>query len=133
LPGRLTTRADQVTVLIVEDDSTTRQTFEIVLAAEGYIVHSAATAEEGLAEAAKDLPDVVLLDLHLPVIDGLEWLRQLRAVRAAHDVPVAIVTGDYFLDEEVAREIRALGARIHFKPLWDSDLKRIVQELLSDA
>jgi hypothetical protein len=46
-------------------------------------------------------------------------------------VPVAILTGDYFIDEDVAHELQGLGARIHFKPVWDEDLRRIVEDLVS--
>ena len=122
--------ADQATILIIDDDETTRQTFQLMLVDEGYKVHSAATPEEELAQASSDPPDAVLLDLHMPLINGLEWLRLLRAAPGERAVPVAIVTGDYFLDEDVARELKTLGARIYFKPLWDSDLKRLVHELL---
>lgn len=122
--------ADRATILIVDDDETTRQTFQLMLVEEGYNVLSAATPEEGLAQASSDPPDAVLLDLHMPLINGLEWLRLLRDAPGERVVPVAIVTGDYFLDEEMARELKTLGARIYFKPLWDSDLKRLVHELL---
>ena len=47
------------------------------------------------------------------------------------ELPVAILTGDYFLDEEIARELNALGARVFFKPVWEDDLLRIVRELMA--
>lgn len=118
------------TILVIDDDQTTRETFEMMLAAEGYDVHVAPTVEAGLADAAAHALDAVLLDLHLPLVGGLECLRRLRRPPVESTVPVAILTADYFLDEEVAREIQTLGARIHFKPVWDSDLQRIVQELV---
>jgi len=116
------------TILVIEDDATTRQTFQQILAEDGFTVHLAATAQEGFSELAQDPPDAVLLDLHLPLTNGLEWLRRVRAEQSR--VPVAIVTGDYFLDADVAQELQTLGARIHFKPLWESDLKRLVHDLL---
>jgi hypothetical protein len=46
---------------------------------------------------------------------------------------VAVVTGDYFVEEGVARELESLGAHIHFKPLWEEDVMRIVHDLLTKA
>jgi two-component system chemotaxis response regulator CheY len=73
----------------------------------------------------------LILDLHLPDDSGLACLRRLRAQPAHRTLPVAILTGDYFLDEEVARELSALGARVFFKPVWEQDLIRIVEQLCS--
>ena len=120
-------------ILVIDDNSSTRETFRQMLMIEGYAVRTAPTVEAGLAETAQELPAAILLDLHMPVAGGLECLRQLRAAAPWSAVPVAILTGDYFLDEAIAEELRALGARVHFKPLWEEDLRRIVQELLRGA
>lgn len=120
-------------ILIVEDDLGAREAFEHMLKAEGYDVRVAPDAQSASAEIERAVPAVVLLDLHLPITDGLEFLRRLRAtVRHAH-IPIAVVTGDYFLDERVIRELEMLGAQVHFKPLWEEDLMRIVQGLLAGA
>lgn len=118
-------------VLIIDDDATTLECFELMLVEQGYVVRGVQTVEEGLAQAAIHPPDVVFLDFHLPVVDGLEGLRRLRGAPLYLMTPVAILTGDYFLDEDVAREIQSLGARIHFKPVWDTDLRQIVEALVS--
>jgi DNA-binding response OmpR family regulator len=118
-------------VLIIDDDATALELFEQMLVEEGYVVRAVQTVEAGLAEAAMHPPDAVLLDLHLPLTDGLECLRRLRAAPLHLMMPVAILTGDYFLEDEVARELQALGARIHFKPVWDTDLRQIVEALVS--
>jgi DNA-binding response OmpR family regulator len=117
-------------VLVIDDNPSTRDTFREMLAAEGYEVFTAPTVEAGLAEAARAVPAVILLDLRMPIVGGLECLRELRAAPEWSTVPVAILTGDYFLDEAVVKELHGLGANVHFKPLWDDDLRRIVQQLL---
>lgn len=117
-------------VLIIDDDWTTRETFTEMLASEGHRVRAAGSVEAGLAEASAEIPDVLLLDLHMPIAGGLECLRRIRSMPQWSAIPAAILTGDYFLDEEVARELRLLGAHIHFKPVWEDDLRRIVAELL---
>lgn len=119
-------------VLIIDDDEHTRETYQHMLRADGYAVRSAPTVEAGLAEAGRERPAAVLLDLHMPLAGGLDCLRRLRAEPHLASIPVAIVTGDYFLDDRVAGELLALGARIHFKPLWQDDLQRLVKELLAE-
>jgi DNA-binding response OmpR family regulator len=118
-------------ILIVEDDPGAVEIFEQILTLHGYGVRVARDAESGLMEIQRDAPAVVLLDLHLPTADGLEFLRQLRASAPHARMPTAVMTGDYFLDEDVARELGTLGAKLYFKPLWEEDLLRLVHELLS--
>ncbi|WP_433085499.1 response regulator transcription factor [Dactylosporangium sp. CA-052675] len=76
-------------VLIVEDDATIRTGVLKALAGRGHVVVAAATALDGLKLAVAEAPDVVLLDLGLPDLDGREALRMLRAVS---QVPVIVVT-----------------------------------------
>lgn len=120
-----------VRVLIVDDDATALEFFEQMLIEEGCVVRAVRTVEAGLAEVAAFTPDAILLDLHLPLRNGLECLRSLRAAPLRLLTPVAILTGDYFLDDDIARELEGLGARIHFKPVWDTDLRQIVGGLVS--
>src|SRR5512132_3114731 len=76
-------------VLIVEDDATIRTGIVRALAGRGHVVVPAGTALDGLRLAVAEAPDVVLLDLGLPDIDGRELLRMLRAVS---EVPVIVAT-----------------------------------------
>ncbi len=77
------------TVLIVEDDATIRAALKRSLTGRGYDVRTAATGLGGLSIVVDERPDVVLLDLGLPDIDGVDLLRMLRAVSA---VAVIVVT-----------------------------------------
>ena len=63
---------------MIEDDPQIRRFLRATLAAEGYRFQEALTGEEGLAQAAAHQPDLILLDLGLPDIDGLEVIRRLR-------------------------------------------------------
>jgi two-component system, chemotaxis family, chemotaxis protein CheY len=118
-------------ILVIDDDWTTRETFRHMLLAEGYEAVAAASVDEGVQAIAAEIPDALLLDLHMPLLDGLACLRQLRSVPAWAGIPVAILTGDYFIDETVASELRSLHAVIHFKPVWEDDLRRLAEQLLS--
>jgi DNA-binding response OmpR family regulator len=118
------------TILIVDDDEGVTTTFARILRLEGFEVRTALNGEMGLREAAASHPDAIILDLRMPLVDGLRFLRRLRADDKQRDIPVAIVTGDYFLDDEVASELRQLGAEIKFKPLWLEDLVGLARDLL---
>ena len=117
-------------ILIVDDDEGVTQTFARMLKLEGYRVQTALNAESGLREAARVRPDAIILDLRMPLVDGLGFLRRLRAHDGQRLVPVAIVTGDYFLDDSVSAELRELGAELRFKPLWLEDLVGLARNLL---
>jgi DNA-binding response OmpR family regulator len=78
-----------ITVLIVEDDNTVRETLALNLRAEGYAVISAADGEAGLKAAREGAPDLVILDVMLPKLDGLTVCRILRR---ESDAPILLLT-----------------------------------------
>jgi CheY-like chemotaxis protein len=119
-------------VLIIDDDPGVVMTFARMLRVSGYHVLTALNAETGLRQMAAAHPDAILVDLRLPAVDGLSFLRRLRAQEVECHTPVAVITGDYFMDEQLSRELRTLDATVYFKPLWLEDLVRITKRLLSD-
>jgi DNA-binding response OmpR family regulator len=118
-------------ILIVDDDSVVGETFARMLTLEGHRVTTAQTADAALTAAALDAPDALILDMRMPVVSGLDFLRQLRRDARLRETPVAIVTGDYFLNEPVLAEMRALGATVRYKPLWMDDLSALAKSLLN--
>ena len=124
------TETTTASILIVDDDEGVTQTFSRMLRLEGYQVHTAMNAESGLRQAEHRRPDAIILDLRMPLLDGLGFLRRLRALEDQREIPVAIVTGDYFLDESVSNELRELGAELRFKPMWLEDLVGLARTLL---
>jgi DNA-binding response OmpR family regulator len=129
MPALMTEKAT-LKILIVDDDEGVTQTFARMLRLEGYQVHTALSAEQGLGEADRHLPNAIILDLRMPLIDGLGFLRRLRGREEHRATPVAIVTGDYFLDDSISTELRELGAQLRFKPLWLEDLVALARGLL---
>ena len=117
-------------VLLVDDDPETTQTFARMLKLEGYDVRTAINAEAGLHAMEASAPDAILLDLHMPLVDGLAFLRRLRADVHQQHTPVAIVTGDYFIDDTISNELSELGAEVYLKPLWLEDLVTITHALV---
>jgi CheY-like chemotaxis protein len=79
-------------ILVVEDNERNLKLLRDVLEYAGYEVRAARTAEDGLDLAASEPPDLVLMDLQLPGIDGMEALRRLRESPQTADIPVVAVT-----------------------------------------
>jgi two-component system, OmpR family, response regulator len=118
-------------VLIIDDDEAVTQTFAGILRLEGHEVRTAIDAESGLRQADALNPDAIIVDLRMPLINGLGFLYRLRSRETCKNTPVAIVTADYTLDESIPRELAELGAQLHFKPLWLEDVVDLAHSLLS--
>jgi CheY-like chemotaxis protein len=117
------------TILLVDDDRAVVDTFSRMLKLEGYRVASALDPTAGLELADNLRPDAIILDMRMPLISGLQFLRQVRQRPHLVEVPVAIVTGDYFLPDALQQELKTLGAALKFKPLWLEDLIALAHSL----
>jgi two-component system cell cycle response regulator DivK len=93
-------------ILVVEDNPLNLKLIRDVLQVSGYDVVEAHTGEEGLRAAEESPPDLVLMDLQLPGIDGTETLRRLRQGTLGPDVPVVAVTA-LAMAEDKERAARA--------------------------
>jgi two-component system cell cycle response regulator DivK len=94
------------TILVVEDNDRNLRLVRDVLEHAGFVVLGAGSGEEGVDLARTELPDLVLMDLGLPGIDGAEALRRLRADPATAGVPVVAVTA-FAMDDDRERSRRA--------------------------
>jgi CheY-like chemotaxis protein len=121
------------TVLIVDDDPTVTDHFSRILRLEGYDVAAAYGPEQGLSLVENLHPQAMVLDLQMRAMDGLELLGRFRAMAHLADVPAVIVTGDYFMDDEIRSRLTELGAQVEFKPLWVEDLVRVVKEMTAGS
>jgi DNA-binding response OmpR family regulator len=113
-------------VLLVEDDPRVRRVLQLALRDEGYAVSLAATGREGLAALGSSTPDVVLLDLMLPDIDGFDVCRQIRH---DSDVPVIMVTARTDSHDVVAG-LEAGADDYVTKPLVAKELSARIRALL---
>lgn len=118
-------------ILIVDDDRSVAETFARMLELEGFEVATALSAEDALQAARLSRPDAIILDMRMPIKTGLQFLRDIRTSPPLVDVPVAIVTGDYFLSESTQQELLSLGASIRFKPLWLDELIALAKALVN--
>jgi two-component system, cell cycle response regulator DivK len=93
-------------ILVVEDNERNLKLLRDVLEYAGYHVHAARTAEDGIALAVTEPPDLVLMDLQLPGIDGVEALRRLRGSPRTAGIPVVAVTAQA-MKQDRERVLRA--------------------------
>ena len=90
------------TVLIVEDNPTNRKLIEVLLRRSGFRLLSAESAEQGLEIAFREKPDLILMDLLLPQMSGIEATRQLRANPLTANAIIVALTATPFDDERDA-------------------------------
>jgi CheY-like chemotaxis protein len=120
------------TVLIVDDFDDNRQMYAEFLAYSGYAVVEATNGEEAIAKAKATLPDLVVMDLSLPVLDGWEATRRLKGDPQTRHIPVIALTGH-------ALEGHSQGAReagcdgFLAKPCLPEKLLEAVQQMLSQS
>jgi DNA-binding response OmpR family regulator len=113
-------------IVLVEDDVEIRRLVADALAAQGHDVESAAAAMEGLELAVKGKPDLVVMDLGLPDLDGTELLRMIRAVS---EVPVIVITARG-ADDVVVRTLDSGADDYLIKPFSVAQLEARVRALL---
>jgi DNA-binding response OmpR family regulator len=118
-------------ILVVEDDLPTTRLLTISLARRGYEVVAAETAQKALELIEAQPPSLVLLDLMLPGISGLEVLEHLKKGETTSDVPVIVVSANTQIASK--EEAQQLGADLYLtKPYRLKDLVVAIQEILGD-
>lgn len=105
------------TVLVVEDEPNTRKAMKALLDSEGYVVTTASGGLEALEQFDSVNPDVVVTDLRMPGMDGLELLRRIRSTHS--DLPVIVVTA--FGAIETAKDAIRAGAVDYLQKPVDID------------
>lgn len=123
----MTTKAP---ILLIEDDPDIREAMTEYLEASGYLVATAADGKAGLELLRRQRPAVVILDMHLPMIDGSRVLQSLRSMNGLSDVPVIIVTGGHpgMTQRTAAQFASALNVQqIFVKPVEMSKVLASVQ------
>lgn len=120
-------------ILQIEDNPDNRRLVQKILERErGLALVTAATGQDGLEIAAATPPDLVVLDLHLPDIDGSEVLTRLRAMPGLRDVPIVILSADATPGQ--IRRLRALGADEYLtKPLEIEGFLSTIRRLLESG
>ena len=96
-------------ILIIDDDATFQKTMTTKLGEKGFEALTAADGEEGLAKALADKPDLILLDIRMPKLDGIGFLKKLRANQDAPKIPI-LITSNLSTVEQISEGV-ALGVK----------------------
>ena len=117
------------TILVIDDDATSREALTVLLEEEGYEVFTARGGEEGLKAIREHRPNVLLLDMMMPGMDGVEVIRRIRQEPELGRVRIIALTGD--VTRERRRKVFESGAdRFVAKPFRIPDLIESVREIL---
>ncbi len=117
-------------ILVVEDKETNRKLVRDVLTFKGYEVTEATNAEDGLRMVRERRPDLILMDIHLPGMDGISALRALRADPETRTIPVVALTASAMPEEQ--DEILSAGFDgYETKPIGVKRLQEVVLEGLA--
>jgi len=120
------------TILLVEDDPVNLKLMRDALQAHGYGVESADNGMEAVDRAVQLVPDLIVMDMGLPGIDGAEATRRLKAAPSTRAIPVIAVTAHAMPGDE--ERIRAAGCDAYLpKPLRFAEFVRVVGSFLTSS
>ncbi|OFZ73809.1 MAG: hypothetical protein A2W04_03595 [Betaproteobacteria bacterium RBG_16_64_9] len=119
-------------ILVIEDDRSLRELLRVHLTALGHAVRIAPDAAEGIRHLLSHLPDLVLSDVNMPYMNGLELLRAIRGDDISRHIPVVLLTAR--TDDETWAEAMRLGVtRYVTKPVQLQELVQAVERALKPA
>jgi len=117
-------------ILIVEDNPVHMRLIEMTLRAKNYDLLKATSGEEALEMAVRGKPDLVIMDIHLPKMNGFEVTRKLRENQAFSHTPIIALTANV-MKEDIERVIESGGDAYSTKPINTRELPEVIAEMLS--
>jgi two-component system phosphate regulon response regulator PhoB len=118
-------------ILVVEDNLDTREFIHLHLITEGFDVVLAANGQEGLYLASVEKPSLIITDIEMPGLDGIEMVKRLRAQSETQNIPILVLTA--FGREVMDKAIGAGANRAMAKPVLLDELISDVRELLGPS
>ena len=106
------------TILVIEDYSDTRELLSVLLRGQGYTVIEAESGLEGLLKATAMYPDLIIMDLSLPEMDGVQVAQRIHAQAKLSRIPIIVVSA--YLTEEVKADAHAAGCVAIFSKPFDT-------------
>jgi CheY-like chemotaxis protein len=123
-------RDRRIKLMVVEDDAMCRDMIALALAEEDYEMSFASNSAEAIRLLRRIRPDLILMDINLPDLDGISFTRRLKASARLAAIPVIMMTGDS-RRENVASSIEAGAAAFVVKPFTRQSLKKKLEEVLA--
>ena len=121
-------QVSQKKVLVVDDDPGIRDVLQSILVTDGVEVHTASDGEEGLQKAVETNPDLILLDIGMPKVDGLTFCMAVQSMVTTRRIPIIVITGQ--TNSEKARACVKVGADDFLvKPLQIDELLACVEAM----
>ncbi len=117
-------------ILVVDDEPHILRTLEDLLAAEGYIVYKAADGKKALEQADAMLPDLIILDVMMPKLDGFEVLKRLKKSDKTMDIPIIMLTVKS-TTQDIEQGIRLYAEKYISKPFNSEFLLQEIAKSLS--
>lgn len=119
-------------VLVIEDNADLQQLLSIALNKDGYEVHYAFNGKEGYERILTLQPDIILLDLMMPVMNGMEVIKLVTTNTIVRDIPIIVMTAHGDRPDMLESNIRAQGVREYMrKPFEMTELRSKVRRLLT--
>ena len=118
MPAATASATAKPTILIVEDFSDTRELLSVLLRRQGYSVIEAEDGLEGLLKATGMYPDLIIMDLSLPEMDGVEVARRIHEQSKLSQIPIIVLSA--YLTQEVLVDARAAGCVASFAKPFDT-------------
>jgi len=117
-------------ILVIDDSNTNIVLLEAILSGMGYLIETAMSVKEANAIMAKQLPDLILLDLLMPKVNGYDFLKEIKEDEKTRDIPVLVISA--VTDSENVRKTLAMGAADYIKkPVDIQSLVEKVKVMLS--
>jgi CheY-like chemotaxis protein len=116
-------------ILLVDDSSTSRMTARMLLAGESYVLTSACDGKEGVEKAIAELPNLILMDIEMPRMNGIEACRVLKQHEKTKDIPIVLLTMRG--EEPFVRQAYASGCSDFLtKPVNEQKLAMVIKKYL---
>ena len=125
--------ADRNRILCIEDDVDMLELFHVLLTRHGYVVEGVTKGQEGLESIRRLKPDLVILDIMMPVMDGWQVYQQMKEDETTRDIPTIVVTAkSQLIDKVLGLEIAKVDAYIG-KPFSPQELLDSISKVLSNG
>lgn len=116
-------------ILLVEDHESLSDLFMVIGEHLGYQTVRASNGLEGIRKAINERPDLIIMDLMMPVMDGIEAIHRIKAHRGCYDVPILVLTAA-MKEDLCADAIKAGAAEIIYKPVNVETLRKTMRRYL---